>query len=194
MKHRVVIIGNSGSGKSHLARHLTQAGQTEVIHLDRIFWVPGGFNDKRPSEVVERQIKEKKAARAWIVEGVFGELALRFFDRADLLIWLDMPWETCRESLLARGSESAKQLDPATAEARFQQLLIWAADYWKRTDLRSHSGHARLFSEFAGDKIRFDQRLAVDRYLSEGQPTKALQPPVPPRCGQSGSLGIPGAL
>jgi adenylate kinase family enzyme len=166
MKQRVVIIGNSGSGKSHLARKLSQGAQAEVIHLDQIFWLPGGFNEKRPREVIEREIEGKTMARAWIVEGVFGELAARFLDRAELLIWLDIPWETCRASLLTRGSESSKQLDPATAEANFRQLLVWAEDYWKRTDLRSHSGHARLFSNFAGHKIRFDQRPDVDLYIA----------------------------
>jgi adenylate kinase family enzyme len=165
MKDRVVIIGNSGSGKSYLARNLNRALSADTIQLDQIFWEPGGFNEKRPREVVEREIEGKRMGNAWIVEGVFGELAARFLDRAELLFWLDMPWETCRSGLLARGSESAKQLDPARAEANFEQLLAWAADYWKRADPRSHSGHARLFSDFAGDKIRFDQRLEVDRFL-----------------------------
>jgi adenylate kinase family enzyme len=176
MQSRVVIIGNSGAGKSFLARRLGQMVQTKATHLDRLFWVPGGFNEKRSAEVVEREIMKTKLAGAWIVEGVFGELAAQFLDSAELLIWLDMPWETCRAGLLARGSESAKQLDPVRAEESFQLLLDWAADYWKRTDLRSHFGHARLFAEFTGDKIRFDQRAVIDQYLSEEEPNKCPRP------------------
>lgn len=167
MKNRTVIIGNGGSGKSYLARRLAQGSKRDVIHLDRIFWVPGGFNEKRSPDVVARELEEKKLVDSWIVEGVFGELAVRFLERADRLIWLDLPWEVCRASLLARGSESAKQLDPVKAEANFQQLLAWVADYWTRTDLRSHAGHGRLYADFSGEKIRFDERAAVDRFIAE---------------------------
>lgn len=165
MTRRVVIIGNSGSGKSYLARKLGALSQVAVVHLDAIFWVPGGFSEKRPAEIVEREIEERKKGAAWIVEGVFGELAARFLDRADLLIWLDMPWPVCEAGLRERGSESAQQLDPDKAEESFRQLILWAADYRKRTGPRSHAGHARLFSEFAGEKIRFDRRIEVDLYL-----------------------------
>lgn len=41
---RTVIIGNSGSGKTFLARALAAGSGIPVIHLDEIFWQPGGFN------------------------------------------------------------------------------------------------------------------------------------------------------
>ena len=44
---RTVIFGNSGSGKSWLARRLGEKRSTPVVHLDEIFWLPGGFNAKR---------------------------------------------------------------------------------------------------------------------------------------------------
>jgi ATP-dependent protease HslVU (ClpYQ) ATPase subunit len=40
--HRVVIIGNSGSGKSYLARRLSEQLTLPLIHLDALFWEPGG--------------------------------------------------------------------------------------------------------------------------------------------------------
>jgi adenylate kinase family enzyme len=167
MRERIVIIGNSGSGKSHLARELGAVTGAKLTHLDALFWVPGGFNQKRPADEVEADIAESLRVGTWIVEGVFGELATRFLPQADLLIWLDLPWQVCRSSLLARGSESAKQLQPEQAEESFKRLIHWASEYWTRTDLRSYSGHSMLFREFGREKIKFADRRAVDQYVAE---------------------------
>lgn len=137
----------------------------EVVHLDALFWLPGGFSEKRATELVRAEIDRKKAEAAWIVEGVFGDLADRFLDRTELLIWLDLPWEVCRESLLARGSESSKQRDPEVAETNFQELLTWAGDYWTRDGWRSHAGHEKIFTAFPRRKIRFQMRAEVSRFL-----------------------------
>lgn len=161
---RIVIIGNSGSGKSVLAEEIGSANEIPVIHLDHLFWVPGGFNEKRSGEVVQAEIACKKEESKWIVEGVFGELAERFLDRADYLIWLDFPWSICREGLLARGSESSQQLDPVKAEENFLNLLVWAEDYWNRNNPRSHFGHQKIFDGFQGAKERIVTRKSIGRF------------------------------
>jgi adenylate kinase family enzyme len=57
---RMIVIGNSGSGKSWLATKLADAKGCPVVHLDHIFWEPGGFDEKRSPEVVTRIIQESK--------------------------------------------------------------------------------------------------------------------------------------
>jgi adenylate kinase family enzyme len=75
---RTVIIGNSGSGKTWLARRLAKKQAIEVTHPDEIFWLPGGFNIKREESEVSLLIESVRHAENWIVEGVFGNLASRF--------------------------------------------------------------------------------------------------------------------
>jgi adenylate kinase family enzyme len=113
---RTIIIGNSGSGKTWLAKRLAEVSQCPVIHLDHIFWEPGGFDTKRPQDAVDMMIAESKRGESWIAEGVFGELAERFVDRAECLIWLDIDWQTCRDRLLQRGSESKRHMDRVESE------------------------------------------------------------------------------
>jgi adenylate kinase family enzyme len=155
---RVVIIGNSGSGKSHLAAQIAAKDNRLVIALDELFWLPGGHNQKRPAGEVRTQIARLRNEECWVVEGVFGDLARAFLERAELLIWLDMDWETCRSSLTSRGSESSKQLDPDAAEVAFEKLPIWASEYWNRTTPSSHSGHHDLVGGFTGKSMVFTQR------------------------------------
>ncbi len=174
MLARIAIIGNSGSGKSHLARSLSTFYSLPVIYLDQLFWMPGGFNEKRSKDEISREVEKKRKDDSWIVEGVFGELAELFLPRAQTLVFLDMDWAICQSSLTSRGSESSRQADPIQAEANFRKLLLWAEQYWSRTDLRSHAGHHQLFSDFAGHKLRFTSHAEVDEFLKRQKQTSNL--------------------
>jgi adenylate kinase family enzyme len=167
---RIVIIGNSGSGKSYLAQRLGDHFGYPIVHLDELFWEPGSFNSKRPKELVYAEIATLVQGKNWVVEGVFGELAQQFFANADQLIWLDLDPEVCLNSLRQRGSESSEQLDQQAAEESFQKLLTWASAYWLRDDLRSYRGHARLFAEFDGQKAHLQTRRAVNEYIDSLMP------------------------
>src|SRR5271170_1737949 len=109
MLSRIVIIGNSGSGKSYSAKSLSEIYLIPVVRLDEIFWMPGGFNEKRPEDEIKSEIEQRQKDDAWIAEGVFGELATLFLARTQSLIFLDMDWPTCNKGLMSRGSESSHQ-------------------------------------------------------------------------------------
>ena len=44
---RILIIGNSGSGRTCFSKKLSEALDSKVIHFDEHFGEPGGFNKKR---------------------------------------------------------------------------------------------------------------------------------------------------
>lgn len=134
---KIVIIGNSGSGKTWLATRLAALASVPVIHLDELFWRPGGFDEKRSAEELASLIKRKRIMASWVVEGVFGELATPFLEDAQALIWLNPGWPVCRQRLLARGSESKAHMGRAQSEAGLARLLEWASAYSSRDDTRS---------------------------------------------------------
>jgi adenylate kinase family enzyme len=161
---RTIIVGNSGSGKTWLATRLAMGSGTPVFHLDDLFWEPGGFDKKRSAEEVKRLIAESKSAASWFVEGVFGELAERYSDEADLLIWLDIPWNICKARLLARGSESKRHLGREQSEEGLKRLIGWASHYYDRRDLRSFTGHRSLLEKFPGKTAHLTSEDAVNRF------------------------------
>ncbi|MBC7752684.1 MAG: AAA family ATPase [Moraxellaceae bacterium] len=164
---RIVIIGNSGSGKSHLSKLLSDALKNKkIIHLDEYFWEPGGFNKKRPSEIVHAEIKQLSLRDSWIMEGVFGDLAANALEHATVLIFLNKLWDECKTALEQRGSQSATQLDPAAAEASFKDLLSWAKGYNTRENSRSLIGHSNLYEHFTGKKYKLSNREEVASFLS----------------------------
>ncbi len=164
---RIVILGNSGSGKSYLALQLSSKLGYEIFYFDIYFWEPGGFNKKRPAEVVHSEIKQHSLKEEWIMEGVFGDLAATALQNATTLIFLNKSWDECRAALLERGSESSKQLDLVSAENSFQELLIWAEAYTRRENSRSLKGHSKLYADFRGAKFEFQDRQSVADFISD---------------------------
>ncbi|ELI6420535.1 TPA: AAA family ATPase, partial [Aeromonas salmonicida subsp. salmonicida] len=103
----------------------------------------------------------------WVVEGVFGALAEQLLDTADTLLFLDLDWSVCRDSLLSRGSQSARQRDAMAAEDNFHKLLVWASEYGQRASKSSRQFHRELFDRFPNDKHSFTTRAEVNRYLTQ---------------------------
>jgi len=158
---RVIIIGNLGSGKTYLAQRMAGCLALDVIHLDELFWEPGGFDPKR----LDVEIANFAQNQFWIVEGVVGDLAREFFRYADTLIWLDMDWATCMAGLRARNPVNPKGASEDERDEKFKKMLKWASEYWQRFDPRSYKGHQHLFSQFKGRKIRLASRRAIDNFL-----------------------------
>lgn len=164
--NKILIIGNSGSGKTWLGKRLANTLHQEAISLDSIVWEPGGYNQKRSQETVSAELHHLANKEMWIVEGVFGALAETLLPYADVLIFLDMPWDICKTSLLERGSESAKQHDKARAEQNFNALIQWASEYDIRQSKNSHRFHQQLFTRFNKQGFRFTDRTQVDEFLN----------------------------
>jgi adenylate kinase family enzyme len=155
---KVIVVGNSGSGKTWLGKRIATILKIPHISLDGIIWEPGGYNMKRSELVIEAEIKRIQDSKRWVVEGVFGHLIDHFVSFADTLIYLDQPWEECKKNLLTRGSESSKQLCNETAEKNYQALIEWASKYDTRDSKASKNYHCSLFECFSGKTYRIYSR------------------------------------
>ena len=104
---RVVIIGRGASGKSALAKRLSEITGLPVIELDKIFWRPGLVATPRDQWVA---VQEKLAGEdGWIMDGDLGpydviEVRLR---AADTIIFLDFSLVCCAWRAIQRSRERA---------------------------------------------------------------------------------------
>ena len=81
---KLIIIGNSGSGKTFLAQRIASVLNLPIIHLDRLFWETENCSQKRPKDIVHQDIMDITEKPKWILEGVFGDLANIGAAKADI--------------------------------------------------------------------------------------------------------------
>ena len=86
---RVMIVGQPGSGKSTLARELGQITGLPVVHVDRIHHLPG-WKERPRAEKIAMALAEQ-AKPEWIFEGGLSATYGDRFERADTVVFLDLP-------------------------------------------------------------------------------------------------------
>lgn len=104
-----------------------------------------------------------------IAEGVFGELAGKFIERAQCFVWLDIDWPTCRDRLLKRKSESKRHMGRKESEEGLRNLIEWASRYYERKNARSYEGHKKLMSNFHGEKIYITSEADAVKMVEKAQ-------------------------
>lgn len=97
---KISIIGNASSGKSTLAAKTSERLGVPWIHLDR-YWFEGGGHEaerwKDPAERIRindemmRRFDADTAGGSWVSDGWYSRLQQGITDRADMLVFLDIP-------------------------------------------------------------------------------------------------------
>ena len=91
---RVAIVGNSGTGKSTLARRLHEVTELPLIHLDREFWRKGWVFENSNSNI-NRIIDRFNEEGEWIGDGNYQSTRDARFARADTGFFFDYPTHFC---------------------------------------------------------------------------------------------------
>lgn len=96
--HRVLVAGGSGSGKTTLAGRV--AGRLGVPHveIDALFHGPGWT----PRPEFEADVERFSNGPAWVTEWQYGAVRPMLAERADLLVWLDLPRSTVMRQVVRR--------------------------------------------------------------------------------------------
>jgi adenylate kinase family enzyme len=132
---RVSVVGNSGSGKTTLGRELAAALGVPFLELDAVFHQPGWT--ELPREEFRAAVRQAVAGDGWVIDGSYSHVRDIVWDRADTVVWLDLPhWRVMRQVIgrtLRRGvtrqelwngnRESLRNLlrrDPQ------QSIVVWA--------------------------------------------------------------------
>jgi adenylate kinase family enzyme len=133
---RVVILGPGGAGKTWLAWRLAERTGLPVVHLDRIFWRADW--EPAPRAEARRQLAVAAEQERWILDGNFlaearaGQAEPRF-DRADTVIFLDLPRRLCTRRVLTRlvrdGGHARADLPEGAGERLDLPLLRWIWRY-----------------------------------------------------------------
>jgi adenylate kinase family enzyme len=179
---RVSVVGNSGSGKTTLAAALAARLGVPHLELDSVFHQPNW--EPLPAAEFRARVGEFAAGPGWVADGNYSAVQDLLWQRADTVVWLDLPrlvvmrqlyWRTlCR--LLARTELWNGNTEPWSNLWRVdpeQSILAWA---WTR-----HRVYRQRYLQESADPanaqlhfIRLRTPAAVTRFLR--QPPQAGQP------------------
>ncbi len=87
LPRRVLVAGTSGSGKTTLAARIAVVLQVPHIEIDALFHGP----DWTPRPCFEADVHRFSAQPTWVAEWQYASVRAHLAERADLLVWLDLP-------------------------------------------------------------------------------------------------------
>ena len=104
MVNRITIIGNAASGKSTLAVMLSEKLGLPVYHLDKLLWKEGWV--RTPEDEFTEKHQEILRKEKWIIDGAaYASTHKARFNRAEIIIFLDLPVEICIQRAIKRTKD-----------------------------------------------------------------------------------------
>jgi adenylate kinase family enzyme len=151
---KVLVFGNSGSGKSTYAKALAAREGIPHLDLDTIVWQPAQVAVLRPAAAIRESLEAFMTANpTWIIEGCYGELVEAAAEAATELVFLNPGREACLANNARRPWEPHKYESPEQQNAMLANLQDWVSGYYERTDQWSYQAHRRIFDAHTGSKI-----------------------------------------
>lgn len=153
---KIVIFGNSGSGKSTMAIALSKLHNAAHLDLDTIAWradqptVRADLDDSR--NALQRFVENNEN---WIIEGCYADLLSEAAKYCTEMIFLNPGIEACIENCRARPWEPHKYATPEAQDENLKMLIEWVRNYETREDVFSLEAHRRLFDSFDGKKTEY---------------------------------------
>jgi adenylate kinase family enzyme len=148
---RIVIFGNSGSGKSTMAAAMSREHGVPHLDLDSLAWSTPGI--RKPLLESRREIEAFVAAHSgWIAEGCYADLLEILIPHAAEIRFLNPGTDTCVANCLRRPWEPGKYPSKEAQDAMLEFLIEWVREYETRYDEYSLARHRELFDRFQGPK------------------------------------------
>ncbi len=169
---RIVVVGNTSSGKTTLAGRLAGRLGYPHVELDALYWDPGWT--PVPKELFRQRVAAALAGDRWVVDGNYSKARDISWSRADTVIWLDFPlalimWRLLRRTVRRVATREALWNSNRESFRRAfmsrDSLFLWAL----RTHRRKRRDYTALLSDGGEyshlNVVRLCSPRAVEQWL-----------------------------
>ena len=150
---KVLIFGNSASGKSTLAKQLASTENLAHLDLDLLAWQATTPPTRKPlvesTLAIELFIQQYES---WVIEGCYSDLLVIAESAATDIIFMNLPIEDCIVNANDRPWEPHKYESKTAQDANLAMLVEWISQYELRDDTFSKSAHLDFYQNYAGMK------------------------------------------
>lgn len=131
---RIHIIGGPGSGKTTLAKKLSEHLNIQAYDLDDLYWRNDDetYDAKRDPAERDEKFKATLKKESWIIEAAYGGWTEPGFKAADLIVILEPPTRTRQWRIIKRFLKIQAGLERAKQKERWKdipQFLKWSKHY-----------------------------------------------------------------
>lgn len=155
---KILIFGNSASGKSTLAKSLTRTEDLSHLDLDTLAWKATSPPQRESTDESNSAIQAFiQSCDSWVIEGCYGDLLQLALPFANEIIFMNLSIESCIRNAQNRPWEPHKYPSKEAQDANLEMLTDWISQYQKRTDTFSKQSHQYLYDSFTGIKTVYTQ-------------------------------------
>lgn len=143
--NRINVIGTSGSGKSTVAKKIAKKLSIPYVEMDRIFWGP---NWSCPSdEEFFTNLKNEISSDKWVLDGNYTRTIPIKWKKAQLIVWVDLPFKNTLYQAVTRAYKRAKSKDeiwPGTGNRESfrksffsrDSIILWSIKNYKKVKIK----------------------------------------------------------
>ena len=173
MLARISVAGDSGSGKTTVSRAIAARLGLTHVELDDLFHGPNW--SAPPEEEFRRRVAETlDGLDGWVADGNYtGSLDDVVLERAELLVWLDLPLHVCLRRIWGRTWRRIRTREELWSAKNRETLrgAFFSRDSLFLWTLKAHFRHRREWpARFAAypqlEVVRLRTPREVERWLA----------------------------
>ena len=165
---RIRVLGTSGSGKTYLAKKLSNGLKIRYYDLDDIFW------RKKYTEKLKKHKRKEKATKLtkrkkWIIEGIYGDWSVSSFKKSDLVVWLVPPFRVRSWRIFKRflKRKSNKSIEESWKDCL--GLIKYSGKYKRKSneDSESYKSHKEIINKHKINFIILRNKKQINKFLKD---------------------------